>query len=197
MQKLPNHAALKEWAAVISALRSGDQVILVRKGGIADPAFGVEAERFYLFPTYLHQREKQFRPDSLHHFRETDHSASEPEAVEIDSWCQVMRVWRVSDLEVLRRLSDSVIFTPGTFEERFRFRPDQAVHVIGVRTFRLPSAVTVKSGALHAGCRSWISIDEEIDVSGSSPVLEDHVLEAKLEAIEQLLALGVVAQLEL
>lgn len=187
MQKLANHTALKEWASVISALRAGDQVILVRKGGIADPAFGVEAERFYLFPTYLHQKEKQFRQDFLHHFKRTDQGGSEPETVEIDSWCEVVRVWRVSDLELLRRLGDAVIFTAETFEERFRFRPDQAVHVIGVRTFRLPSAADVRSGALHAGCRSWISVDEEIDVTGSSPVLEEPILEKKLDSIEQIL----------
>ena len=44
MTKLPNHTALKEWASAIDALGRGAQVILIRKGGIADPTFGVEAE---------------------------------------------------------------------------------------------------------------------------------------------------------
>ena len=104
MQKLANHTALKEWAAVISAVRSGDQVILVRKGGIADPAFGVEADRFYLFPTYMHQKEKQFRRAHLQHFEITDRPDTEPETVEIDTWCEVARVWRVTNLDLLRNL---------------------------------------------------------------------------------------------
>jgi len=48
MKKLANHTALKEWSTVIDALGRGDQVILIRKGGIADPSFGVEAVQFYL-----------------------------------------------------------------------------------------------------------------------------------------------------
>ena len=50
MNKLPNHTALKEWASVIAALDRGEQVVLIRKGGLADPHFGLEADRFYLFP---------------------------------------------------------------------------------------------------------------------------------------------------
>ena len=78
MNKLPNHTALKEWASVIDALGRGDQVILIRKGGIADPKFGVEAERFYLYPTFFHQQQ------------------SEPADVTITQWCEVVRNWRVN-----------------------------------------------------------------------------------------------------
>src|ERR1043166_4953667 len=86
MNKLPNHTALKEWSNVIDALGRGDQVILIRKGGIADPKFGVEAERFYLYPTFFHQQQ------------------SEPEDVTITHWCEVVRSRRVNDLETLYRL---------------------------------------------------------------------------------------------
>lgn len=189
MLKLPNHTALKEWAAVISALRSGDQTILVRKGGIADPAFGVEADRFYLFPTYLHQKEKQFRKEYLHHFTSTDRPGAEPDEVGIDTWCELAGVWRVTDLELLRKLGDQVIFTGETFEERFRFRPDQAVHVIGVRAFSLPRTITVKNLPLYAGCRSWISVEEEIDVAGSVPVIQEPLLEEKLARVETILGI--------
>ena len=57
--KLPNHTTLKEWSTVIDALSRGEQVILIRKGGIADPKFGVEADRFYLYPTYFHQQKSE------------------------------------------------------------------------------------------------------------------------------------------
>ncbi|HEX7829441.1 MAG TPA: DUF1802 family protein, partial [Thermoanaerobaculia bacterium] len=50
MNKLPHHTALKEWSNVVAALAHGTQIVLIRKGGIADPTFGVEADRFYLYP---------------------------------------------------------------------------------------------------------------------------------------------------
>ena len=48
--------ALKEWAVTIAALAAGDQVLIVRKGGIGEKRFELPHPRFYLFPTYAHQR---------------------------------------------------------------------------------------------------------------------------------------------
>src|SRR5437016_7647480 len=141
--KLPNHTTLKEWSTVIDALGRGDQVILIRKGGIADPRFGVEAERFYLYPTYFHTG-----------------SNEPPESVTITHWCEVVRTWRVRELERLYALAPLTVMDRDTIETRYRFREDQAAHVIGVRAFRLPAPVTVRVADEYSGCRSWISIND-------------------------------------
>lgn len=172
--KLPNHTALKEWSSVIDALGSGEQVILVRKGGIADPAFGVEAERFYLYPTYFHQGESDARP-----------------AVTITHWCEVVRTWSVRDLEMLARLESFAAIPRETLEARYRFRPDQALNVIAVRTFALPRAATVKFRDEYAGCRSWLSVDDEIEIDGSRQVLDERQLLAKVDAVDVVLAAAV------
>jgi hypothetical protein len=168
--KLPNQTALKEWANAIEALGHGRQVILIRKGGIADPTFGVEAERFYLFPTYFHQPEKPSGP-----------------GIAITHWCEVVRTWKVREMEVLSRLEPHVIFPREALEERYRFRADQALHVIGVRTWALARPAKIEARDAYAGCRSWLSIDDEIDVDGSTPALIEATLQAKLEVIEALL----------
>ena len=56
--RLPHVAehALKEWAVTIAALAAGDQVLIVRKGGIGEKRFELPHPRFYLFPTFAHQR---------------------------------------------------------------------------------------------------------------------------------------------
>ncbi|HEV2719712.1 MAG TPA: DUF1802 family protein [Thermoanaerobaculia bacterium] len=171
MNKLPNHTALKEWASAIDALGRGTQVVLIRKGGIADPAFGVEAQRFYLFPTNFH-----------------DGGGEPPRVVSITHWCEAVRTWRVRDLEALYRLEPLVVFDRATLETRYRFRADQAVHVIGVRTYRLARPATVAMKDDYAGCRSWVSIDEEVDVDGSVAVLSEVDLAARFAEIEALLA---------
>jgi hypothetical protein len=48
--------ALKEWAVTIAALAAGDQVLILRKGGIGEKRFELPHPRFFLFPTYAHQR---------------------------------------------------------------------------------------------------------------------------------------------
>lgn len=171
MNKLPNHTSLKEWSNVIEALGRGDQVILIRKGGIADPKFGVEAERFYLYPTFFHQQQ------------------SEPEDVTITHWCEVVRNWRVHDLETLYHLEPLVVMSRETLETRYRFRPDQALHVIGVRTFALPHPQKIHVKPEYLGCRSWVSIDDEIDVDGSLPALNESELQDRLSVVSSQLSL--------
>jgi len=160
--KLANHTALKEWSTVIDALGRGEQVILIRKGGIADPKFGVEADRFYLYPTYFHQQQ------------------SEPTEVTITHWCEVVRTWRTREIDPIAPL---VVIPRDALEARYRFRPDQALHVIGVRAFALPAPRTITVKSDYIGCKSWVSIDDEIDVDGSTPALSDDALRARLDAV--------------
>lgn len=169
MNKLPNHTALKEWASVIAALGRGEQVVLIRKGGIADPTFGVEAERFYLFPTNYH-----------------DAGTGEPREVTITHWAEVVKTWRVADLEGLHRLEPLVIFDRATLETRYRFRPDQALHVLGIRTWRLARSQTIAMQPSYSGCRSWVSLDDELDIEGSAAALSESDLEKRLKAVDAL-----------
>jgi hypothetical protein len=171
MTRLPNHTALKEWSNVVQALGRGEQVLLLRKGGIADPSFGIEAERFYLYPTYFHQGESDARP-----------------SVTITHWCEVVRTWTLEDAAVLDRLAPLVVMPRETLGARFRFRPDQALYVLAVRAWELPRPAEVRFQEAYAGCRSWLSVDEEIDVDGSRPVLDEPALQAKIAAVDALLA---------
>jgi hypothetical protein len=170
LNKIPHHTALKEWSNVVAALARGEQIILLRKGGIADPQFGVEAERFYLYPTYFHQGESESRP-----------------GVEISRWCELVRTWRVSDEDLLRSLEPLVAIPRETIEARYRFRPDQALYVLGVRTWELPRPAVVRFREEYAGCQSWVSVDEEIDIGGSRAVLSEAALAERIEAVDSLL----------
>jgi hypothetical protein len=174
MNKLPNHTALKEWKSVIDALDRGEQVVLIRKGGLADPHFGLEADRFYLFPTNYH-----------------DAGGGEPTHVPITHWAEVVRTWQVRDLDALYRLEPLVAMDRATLDTRYKFRPDQAINVIAVRTWRLAKPVRIAMTEAYAGCRSWVSIDEEIDVDGSVPAVPEAELQAKIESVDALLAAAV------
>ena len=170
MNKLPHHTALKEWASVIAALGRGEQVILIRKGGIADPTFGVEAHRFYLFPTNYH-----------------DAGKGEPAEVPITYWAEVVRTWRVADLDTLHRLEPMVMFDRTALDTRYRFRPDQALHVLGIRTWKLARSRSIAMHPLYSGCKSWVSLDDEIDIDGSTAALSESDLQARLDDVDGLL----------
>jgi hypothetical protein len=170
MNKLPHHTALKEWSSVVTALGRGEQILLVRKGGIADPSFGVEADRFYLYPTYFHQGESDAR-----------------RSVTITHWCEVVRTWTIRNAADLERLAPLVVLPQETLVSRFRFRPDQALYVLAVRAWELAHPVEVAFRDEYAGCRSWVSVDDEIDVDGSRPVLGESELTAQIDRVNALL----------
>ncbi|MBV9497656.1 MAG: DUF1802 family protein [Acidobacteria bacterium] len=167
--KLPDHTALKEWSTIIEALGRGEQIILIRKGGIADPKFGVEADRFYLYPTFFHNAD-----------------GSVPETVTITHWAEVARTWRVR--EGLERLEPLTVMNRESLETRYRFRADQALHVIAVRAFRLPEPITIPQKEAYLGCRSWVSLDEEIEIDGSTPALGEDELAGKIGEVERQLS---------
>ena len=173
MNKLPNHTALKEWASVIEALSRGEQLILIRKGGLADPHFGIEADRFYLYPTNYHE------------------GGEESRTVPITTWCEVAHTWRLTDVDTLHRLEPLVVMDRATLDTRFRFRTDQAINIIAVRAFRLPHPVRIAARAAYEGCRSWISIDDEIGVDGSIAVLTEGDVRARIASIDALLTAAV------
>jgi hypothetical protein len=156
MNKIPNHTALKEWASVIDALGSGAQIVLIRKGGLADQSFGVEAQRFYLFPTNYH-----------------DAGGSEPTSVRITHWAEVVETWQIRDAAMLPRL--------------------EAINVIAVRAYRLAIPADIVMKAEYSGCRSWVSIDEEIDIDGSVAALRQDELDALITAIDVMLTEPVAA----
>ena len=176
MRKIANHTALKEWASVIDALGRGAQIVLIRKGGLADPSFGVEAQRFYLFPTNYH-----------------DAGGAEPSHVRITHWAEAVKTWQIHDAAMLPRLQTLTILDNSAIETRYRFRPDQAINVIAVRAYRLANPVDVIMKPEYSGCRSWVSIDEEIDIDGSVAALSEEALDAQINAIDIMLTEPVAA----
>src|SRR5204862_7142923 len=50
--------AFKEWAVTVRALAEGEQLLTLRKGGIREPEkhFELDHDRFFLYPTFDHQR---------------------------------------------------------------------------------------------------------------------------------------------
>ncbi len=59
--------AFKEWAVTVRALAEGEQLLTLRKGGIREENkhFEIEHDRFFLYPTFDHQRNDLVRESHL------------------------------------------------------------------------------------------------------------------------------------
>ncbi len=98
--------SLKEWAVTIEALDRGEQILLVRKGGIREKEFKVEHEEFFLYPSFEHQKPELLKPQYQGELQQVlanwDRDTSK---VPLTHWCQVTEVIEVMDPATVEALS--------------------------------------------------------------------------------------------
>ncbi len=174
-------AALKEWAWIVEALGNGDQLLIVRKGGLLENGFQLKHREFFLYPTWEHQEEEAIRSE----FRQKYH-ASPPEgsseisfsvAVGVAFWGIVRDVHQLTGLEKLH------IWTPHFFEKRMQYRPEEPTIVALLRAYRLPKEIIHPVQPGYAGCTSWVDLSQEIPMEGAVPVVDNQKFRHALEQV--------------
>ncbi|MBI4208323.1 MAG: DUF1802 family protein [Deltaproteobacteria bacterium] len=175
--------ALKEWASVVAALESGKQVILLRKGGIMDPGFDVESPMFLLYPTRYHQSEDQIRPQFQSILGQARALQPAEGKIRISSLAQVVDSKETTDIETLKALSEKTIYTPQSLLDRYQnFRPKESIKILFVRTFLLGKPQICEERKSYLGCRSWVDLEDSIEIGSPRPVLsEDEFQKARAE----------------
>jgi len=104
-----------------------------------------------------------------------------------------VKTWQIRDAAMLPRLEALTILDTDAIETRYRFRPDQAINVIAVRAYRLANPADIVMKPDYSGCRSWVSIDEEIEIDGSIAALSEETLDAQINSIDMLLTDPILA----
>jgi hypothetical protein len=197
--------ALKEWAVTVRALAEGEQLITLRKGGIreTDRHFRLEHPRFFLYPTFDHQSydlvRESHRPELQRALEEgvwTEGEPSlgalagpdpvpQPDRVRIRAWAEVAQHFTITDPRCVDALSPFYVWTPDYAEKRLSWKRRHPLHVLLLRTYRIPRPVTVRVREEYGGCRSWCEIQRELPFEGT-PVLSDSEFERAAEEIESI-----------
>ena len=181
--------ALKEWAAIWSAVIAGRQIVDLRKGGIAESTnrFQLRAARFWLYPSAEHQREDLLKPDARE-FLDAQPSADQGQRISLPGWAEVVAAAQINDADLLRSLSPEFIWTDEYAASRFRWRPAQPLHLLVLRAYRLREPLSIPARHEYAGCTSWVDLrDVPADLAelAAEPALSDA---AFAERFEKLLA---------
>lgn len=177
--------ALKEWAVVIDALARGRQIILLRKGGIAEGRDGFELlhPEWVFYPTWEHQQADLIRPE----FRENFDGTRPPSGnvVPLRYLGKAGAIWPAPGTpEALAAMADSHIWSESFLRMRYEYRPDLPLYMVLVRAYRLARPVEAVYDPRYAGCRSWVELNEEIDLRGAEPVLTDEEFGRAVGALE-------------
>ncbi len=181
--------ALKEWAVAVDALRDGDSLLTVRKGGIREAGreFRMEHRLFVLFPTFEHQNAAQVGARYQERLQRVIAAAPEAGLATITAWAEVTDVVEVTGDEAVRAVAEFSVFSPAYAIERLQWRPKKPLSVLVLRVHRLAESVTLEVLPTYGGCKSWIDLEPEIALDPSVAALDDRAFEdARRRALARL-----------
>lgn len=147
--------ALKEWAVVVWALGQGLQILLLRKGGIAEEEgeFRLAAPEFFLYPTYEHQQADLLQPPFAETFRTLAAQAPSEGDILLRHYAAVTEVIPAPSLPRMKQWRDSFVWNDAFLEKRYDYRPEAPLRILLLRTYRLPEPLRLPERAQYAGCR--------------------------------------------
>lgn len=177
--------ALREWAVAVDALASGRQVIVLRKGGIAEETkeFRLESPRFFLFPSYEHQKPHLMKEEARETVLSTQAEAqANPDTVRIAYYAEATHDIEVTDEETLRRLDALHVWTHDYAAERLKWKKTKPLHVLVLRVYALEEPATLPLDERYGGCKSWLSVPA-IDKAAMRPVLSDEAFEERAQEV--------------
>lgn len=150
--------ALKEWSAAIHALLDGRQTVLLRKGGIGEKRFVLQANEFLLFPTVAHSHAERVRAECRDLLTAAECDSTDQRIV-IRAAAKVIAAVDVKRPERLPEIEDLHIWTAASVrEDRLGFRPRHLLTALIVQVSPLIEPIWRDRGQWCAGCTSWVNV---------------------------------------
>ena len=137
--------ALKEWAVTVEAMAQGDQVLLLRKGGIHEDGkdFRVIHREFLFYPTYLHPKEQLLQPALQPALRKVLEEPQDSGQITFSYWAKAEEVLEISGQKQVDDLEPHYIWTTAYAQSKLHWKPMLSLSVLLLRVYRLEQAVTV------------------------------------------------------
>ena len=182
--------ALKEWASAVETLGLGEQILVLRKGGIhrEDKDFRFVYPEFLLFPTYEHQKEELIKTQFHTTLRATYDDNSAAGVVDFKYFCRVTDKFELRDEDDLDRISELHIWTDDYAHKRLHWRPKQPLTVALLRVYELRNSQSLPVLPEYSGCKSWVELGKEVELGDMTPVLSDAEYEHQADMVRSSLA---------
>ena len=185
--------ALKEWAVTVGAMAKGDQVLLLRKGGIYEDGkdFRVIHREFLFYPTYLHQKEDLLRPDYRPALRKLLEQPQDNDRITFSYWARAEEVLEISEQKKVDNLEPHHIWTTAYAQSKLHWKPMLPMSVLLLRIYKLEQPVTVPYLPEYGGCTSWVEVLSDVNLGRMEPVLNDAKFQRRCDDIKGSLGLTV------
>ncbi len=175
-------AAFKEWAVIVDALGRGDQIVILRKGGISEGrgGFQMEQPRFLLFPTLFHQQRESVVGPAQARYDLIAPDFPPRGRLRLEYFAEVVVAEQLHSLDDANALHGQHVWRDEVIAERFDWGREKAISALAVKVFRLPRVVELPMLPSYGGCKSWVELDREIAIDGARPVLPQSEFVSKL-----------------
>ena len=187
--------ALKEWAITVEAMAQGDQVLLLRKGGIHEEGkdFRVIHDEFLFYPTYLHQKVDLLQPSHQLALRKMLEETQDDTKITFTYWATAEEVLEISDQEKVDDLEPHYIWTTAYAQSKLHWKPMLPLSVMLLRVYKLEKPVTVSYLPEYGGCTSWVEVLTDVNLGNMEPVLDNAAFQKQVDEIKGSLGLTVTA----
>ncbi|MCH2502530.1 MAG: DUF1802 family protein [Dehalococcoidia bacterium] len=187
--------ALKEWAVTVEAMAKGDQVLLLRKGGIHEDGkdFRVIHREFLFYPTYLHQKEDLLQPAYQPALRKLLEQPQDNDRITFSYWARAEELLEISEQEKVDNLKPHHIWTTAYAQSKLHWKPMLPMSVLFLRIYKLEQPATVPYLPEYGGCTSWVEVLSDVKLGRMEPVLNDAEFQRRCDDIKRSLGLTVTA----
>ena len=170
---------------IVDALGRGEQILILRKGGISERrgGFRVEHPQFLLFPTLFHQQRESVTPAAQARFDQIAPRFPPPATVRFDYFAEVVEWRRLESLSAAESLRGQHCWRDEVIAQRFDWGKSKNIFAIAVRVYRLPRAVELPMLPIYGGCKSWVELEKDILTTGAVPVLDQQTFDSKLSQL--------------
>jgi hypothetical protein len=198
-----NKPAFKEWHVIVEALGAGEQILILRKGGIAEDGggFTVKAGKFWLFPTHFHEQLAKTKPAAQKFFarvggvppglrspepveRGEEGSPRNDSNIHLYYFAEVIQQAFLSDWAEVARLDAFHLWSEETIRERFNWAQPPGLHAFAVRVHRLVQPAPIEVTPEMRGCKSWVDVPLDFAAQASKPVLDGKNFSRELARLE-------------
>src|SRR4051812_40410916 len=135
--------AFKEWAVIVDALGTGEQIVILRKGGISEGRGGFKPEHseFLLFPTLFHQQRESVLSQAQARYDVISPKLAPPDRLRLDYFARVDAVERLDSLEKAHALRGQHVWRDEVVAERFDWGRDKTIYAMAGRMYQMPATI--------------------------------------------------------
>ena len=157
--------------------------------------FRVEHDRFFLYPTFDHQRHDLVRESHIPELSraleegvwaegeppvetlncELTGAIPQPDRVRIRAWAELAGHFTITDPRCVDALSPFYVWSTDYAAKRLEWKRHHPLHVLLLRTYRIPRPVTVRVKDEYGGCRSWLELQRDLPFEGTPGALGRRV----------------------